>query len=68
MDKPENERPAVATFFEKLISAKLYVRFTRGLHRVVDLFNKSSLHLHLAHLGVILAGSACGVKGVKIGR
>ena len=37
--------------FEKLISAKLYVLFTLGLHRVVGLFNKSSLHLDLAHLG-----------------
>ena len=53
--------------FEKLISAKLYVRFTLGLHRMVGLFNKSCLHLHLAHLGVTLAGSACRVKGVKIG-
>ena len=52
--------------FEKLISIRLRVRFTRGLHREVGLFNKSSLQLELAHLGVTLADRACRVKGVKI--
>ena len=37
--------------FEKLISTKLYDRFTRGLQIVVGLFNKICLHLDLAHLG-----------------
>ena len=37
--------------FEKPISIKLNIRFTRGLHKVVGLFNKSGLHLHLARLG-----------------
>ena len=53
---------------EKLTSTRLCDRFTRGLHRVVCLFNKSSLQPDLAHLGVTLAGSAGRVKGVKIGR
>ena len=45
-------RPAVrGDAFEKFIPTKLYVRFTRCLHRVVGLFNKSCLDLDLAHLG-----------------
>ena len=53
--------------FEKLIYTKP-VRFTRGLLRVVGLFNKGSLQPDLAYLGVALAGSASRVKGVEIGR
>ena len=37
--------------FQKFISTKLYVQFTRGPFRVVSLFNKNCLWLDLAHLG-----------------
>ena len=54
--------------FEKLISTRICVRYTRSPPRVIGLFNISRLKPDLAHLGVTLAGSACRVKGVKIGR
>ena len=56
--------------FEMLISTRLGVSFTRGLHRVVGLFNKSCPQLDLAHLrgGGTLVGSACRMKGVKMAR
>ena len=43
------------------------IRYTRGLPRVVGLFNVSCLQLDLAYLEVTLADSARRVRGVKIG-
>ena len=69
MEKSQNERPTGrGDAFEKLVSTRLCVQFTRGLHRVIDLFSKSCLQPDLARLGVTLAGSVCRVKGVEIGR
>ena len=56
--------------FEKLISTRVCVRFTRSLRRVVGKSCKSFLQPYLGHLrgGVTLTGRACRMKGVKIGR
>ena len=61
-----SDRPAGrGDAFEKLISLRLCVRFIRGLHRVVGLFNKRYLQPDLTHLGGHPRRSRVPRKGCK---
>ena len=67
-EKSEYEGPTYKDSFEKLLSTKLCIQFTRSLHgRSVHSIIVACNRIWLI-CGVSPAGSACRVRGVQIGR